>query len=75
MFIPSRLLLAIDLIVERRTREGGVTHPPQGHNALRQWMECLKQALHSHSHQLSSSCLQAAVAHMGQRQADRKDSR
>ena len=52
-----------------RTREGGATHPPQGHSALLQWMECLKQALHSHSHQLYESDLQAAVAHKGQPQA------
>ena len=58
-----------------RTREGGVTHPPQGYNVLRQWMECLKQALHSHSHQLYESGLQAAVAHKGQPQAaGRRDS-
>lgn len=38
-------------------------------------MECLKQALHSHSHQLYESGLQAAVAHKGQPQAGRRGSR
>ena len=70
MFIP----MDVREVSRRVHDEGGVTHPPLGHSALRQWMECLKQALHSHSHQLYESGLRAAVAHKAQPQAGRRGS-